>query len=166
MVLGVVCGWAMQAHAQDLLPAIEYDSPNAMVQATVGVPWLAGLQSENWIANDATLELGLGVDDTFETFGGTWALRWRPDLLCFGCGDRVLVTLGVGPGGLVTADFEGGPWGFVVGGDLAASGVYWIDTTVGVSLTIHGGFGAGWRGTDFSEITPQGWVVGGLGLAF
>lgn len=144
----------------------DYQPPNTTVQAALGTPYLVALRGEQWLAEGVSGQLGVAADSTFESFGGTWAVRWRPDFACINCGERIMVTLGLGPGGLVGADFDGGPWGFTVGGDLDATGVYWFSTSVGLSVSVNGGLGASWIGTDFGALDTTPWFYGALGLAF
>jgi hypothetical protein len=163
-LLGCLVGTALAQQPDD----VDYTPPNTTVHAAVGTPLTLSLQGEQWFADQASFQVGLGtraVDGGFD-LGGSWAARWRPDFACFNCGGRVLATLGIGPGGLVAADLEGGPWGFVVGGDLDATGVYWFSSYVGFTLSVHGGVGAGWSGSDFSALEPGYWLFGGAGLAF
>jgi hypothetical protein len=158
-------GLAVPALAQ--APAdVDYTPPNNTVHAAVGTPYLLSVQAEQWFADQVSAQIGVGTDGAFESFGADWAIRWRPDFACFNCGERALVTLGVGPGGVIDANFAGEEWGFVVGGDLDATGVYWFSTSVGFTLSVHGGLGAGWLGTSFDAIEPGYWLFGGAGLAF
>jgi hypothetical protein len=145
-----------------------YTWPNSVLGVTAGTPTTLGLRGEQWLSDDVEGELGVGVQ-SFESFDPTfdWALRWRPDFACFGCGSRALVTIGIGPGGTVVPPpaFDG-PWGFAVGADLGVNLIVWTGPSVGVNVSGRGGGGVAWTGTDFSALGGTGWVMGTLGLAF
>src|SRR5687767_13848408 len=82
-----------------------YRSPNSTVGVSVGTPWLVSLRGEAWVGDEASFEVGVGtLGAVDQQIGLDWAIRWRPDFACFGCDGRVLATLGVGVGGLVTSD--------------------------------------------------------------
>lgn len=145
-----------------------YQSPNSIVGVSAGTPLTLSLRGEAWMADEIEGELGVGfrnLDDL--DLGFDYAVRWRPDIGCIGCGGRVLLSLGVGPGGLVLPPpgFDGA-WSFAVGGDLGANLVFWMSPTVGLDLSVRGGGGAAWTGTDLGDLSGTGWVMGTVGLAF
>jgi hypothetical protein len=146
-----------------------YQSPNSMVGVSVGTPSLVSLRGEAWVAREASFELGVGApqDFDFEQLDLDVAIRWRPSIACINCGGRVLGTFGLGVGSVMgpEAGFDG-PWAFAVGPDLVGSGVYWLSSQIGVQLSLRGGYGAAWTGTDFDQVGGAGWFFGTLGLAF
>lgn len=154
------------ASAQDAGPGFKW--PNSLVGVTGGTPMLLGLRGEQWLSDDVTGELGVGVttvDDLELAFD--WAFRWRPDFACLGCGTKALVTIGVGPGGTVIppAGFDG-PWVYSVGLDLGVNGVAWVGPAIGLTAGVRVGGGAQVEGTEFDDLAGTGWVMGSAGLAF
>lgn len=144
--------------------------PSSVLAVTAGSPVLVGLRAEQWLTDDLEGEIGAGLRSTDLDplpLAFDWALRWRPDFACLGCGGRALVTLGVGPGGTVVppAGFDG-PWAFAVGADLGANLVVWTSPNVALQLGVRGGGGAGWTGTDVGALGGAGWGAGSLGVAF
>ena len=150
------------------VPALAWEPPNSTLGVSGGTPWLVGARGEAWFADELSAEVGAGtLGEVGEGFGVDTAVRWRPDLLCFGCEYRVALSLGVGIGGLVEPDLQlDGPWAFAVGPDLAATFVYWFSPTYGLAVSARGGIGAGWSGDAFDEIAPRPWAFGTIGLAF
>jgi len=149
-----------------------YQVPNTVVGlsfGTVGTPVL-GVRGEAWFADEGSFELGanaLLASDVDDVLVADWAIRWRPDFACLNCGEQVLVTFGLGLGGLVAPDLElDGPWSFAVGPDLVATGVVWFSTNVGFQLSGRFGIGPGWEGDNFDEIEATPWAFLSLGLAF
>ena len=154
---------------QLLVPlASAYEPPNSTLGVSVGTPWLIGGRGEAWFADELSAELGAGtLGEVGNGFGLDTAVRWRPDILCFGCEFRLQLTFGIGIGALVVPDLElDGPWAFAVGPDLAGTFVYWFGPTYGLAISARAGMGAGWVGDDFSELTPKPWAWGTIGLAF
>lgn len=145
-----------------------YSWPNALVGVTAGTPTTLGLRGEQWLSDDVTGEIGAGVTRFDElALAFDWAIRYRPDFACVGCGSKALVTFGAGPGGTVVPPpaFEG-PWAYSVGLDLAANGVLWVGPAVGLTIGVRGGGGVGVVGTAFDDLSGTGWVMGTAGVAF
>ncbi len=145
-----------------------WQAPNSVVGVAVGTPTTWSVRGQAWFADEGEGELGVGVADLDDpNVAFDWAVRWRPDFACIGCGERVLVTIGLGAGGLVTPPpgWEG-PWAFAVGPDLGANGVFWMSNKVGLELGGRVGFGPGWVGTDFDTAAVEPWAFLSLGLAF
>ena len=152
--------------------------PNSLLGVSVGSPAFVSVRGETWFSAGGTVELGGGVplatvqawlngNSAEESAMFDLALRWRPRSLCFGCGDRALLTLGFGIGGTVepTPDFVGA-WTYAAGPDVAVSGVVWASPTLGFHLTGRVGGGPSWVGTDLEELEPALWAFGTLGIAF
>lgn len=147
----------------------DYQSPNSVVGVGAGTPSLLSVRGEAWFAEEATFELGIGVPQGFDVASPTAdvALRWRPDIACINCGGRVLANFGIGAGSVFgPQDGFGGPWAFAVGPDVAGTGVYWLSSQLGLQVSLRGGFGPAWVGTDFDAIDTAGWFMGSAGLAF
>jgi hypothetical protein len=151
-----------EASAQE---APDYPSPNTLLWASVGTPWLASVRGEAWLADEVTGELGVGGfgDDTL---GLDWAIRWRPEFLCFGCGGSDLLTIGIGPGGLVAPPVDRDDWGVAVGGDLGIAYVHWLSKQTGLTVAGRGGAGAAFVDADIQGAGFGWWGFGGVGLAF
>ncbi|MEZ4238691.1 MAG: hypothetical protein R3F59_21575 [Myxococcota bacterium] len=157
---------ALPAWARDT--GVGYQPPNSTLGVSGGTPWLVGARGEAWFADELSGEIGGGtLGEVDDNFGVDFAVRWRPDALCFGCESRALLTFGVAVAALIepAPGFEG-PWDFAVGPDLAATFVYWFGPTYGLAISARGGVGAGWTGDVFDEVTPRPWGFGTLGLAF
>jgi hypothetical protein len=152
----------------DTPAAPEFQPPNSIIGVSVGYPWLIGGRGEAWFADEGSVELGAGTaGDVGDTLGTDWAVRWRPDFACLNCGEQILVTFGLGLGGLVVPDLQlDGPWEFAVGPDLVATGVLWFSTTVGFQLSGRVGIGPGWVGDEFDAIEAKPWAFLTAGLAF
>jgi hypothetical protein len=147
--------------------AAAFDSPNSTVGASGGYPWLVGGRAEAWFADELSFELGAGALGEADPLGVDLTFRWRPDVLCFACGGRALVTLGIGVTGLVRPDFElEDPWAWAVGPDVAATFVYWFNPAYGLMVGAHGGAGPGFVGDAFDDPSVEPWVFGTFGLAF
>jgi hypothetical protein len=163
----MLLSWMLAVDARAETPA--FRRPSSLLGVTAGTPVLLGARGSQWLTDDVEGSLGVGVSDLEGDLdlAADWAIRWRPDFACLGCGGRALVTLGIGPGGTVTppAGFDG-PWGFAVGADLAADLVVWVSPNLGLHLGVHGGGGAGWTGTELGEAGGTGWGAGTLGVAF
>ena len=145
-----------------------FQAPNSILAVGVGTPSLLSVRGEAWLGDEVEGELGVGVDGFDDpAFGADYAVRWRPDFTCFGCGGRVLVTLGLGLGGTVgpPPGFEG-PWAFAAGPDLAGNLVAWVGPTVGLELGLRGGVGPGWVGTAFDRVAVRQWAIVSAGVAF
>jgi len=158
--LSLVLMCSMPAFAEDFQP------PNSLVWAAAGTPWLVSGRGEAWLADQASVELGVGGLGPDDVLGFDWAIRWRPDPLCIRCGERDLVTLGIGPGGLVVPSFDGGAWSTAVGGDLGVNYVHWLSPTLGLTISGRAGVGASFVDLDFSAVEPAFWAFGGAGVAF
>jgi len=151
-----------------------YQSPNSTVGVGVGTPWLASVRGAAWVGDEVSFDLGVGTLGLVDqNLGFDTAAHWRPDFACFGCEGRVLATVGLGVGGIVTSDIDlsGGPafddpWAFAVGPDLVATGTYWLTPTIGLMASGRVGIGAAWVGDDFSEIGAGTWAFLTAGLAF
>jgi len=150
------------AHAQK---ADDFPSPNTLLWGSVGQPWLASVRGEAWFSDEATGELGVGGfgDDTL---GLDWAIRWRPDVLCFGCGGADLLTIGIGPGGLVAPPVDRDDWGITAGGDLGLAYVHWLSKKTGLTVAARGGAGAAFTDLNVDQAGFGWWAFGGVGLAF
>jgi len=146
--------------------AQDYQAPNTLLWASVGSPWLLGVRGEAWMADQVSFELGGGGLGPDATLGFDWAARWRPDPLCINCGNRDLITLGVGPGGWVIPPIDDDAWGLAVGGDLGANYVHWFTPTFGFTLSARGGVGAGWVDLAFDDAELAWWAFGGAGMTF
>jgi len=155
-----LCGVSMSASAQD------FQSPNSLLWASVGSPWLVGARGEAWFADQASFEVGGGGLGPDASLGFDWAIRWRPDPLCINCGERDLVTIGLGPGGWVIPPIDDDQWGLSVGGDLGVNYVHWLSPTLGLTVSGRGGVGAGWVDLDVSDASLAWWAFGGAGVAF
>lgn len=144
-----------------------YQPPNSTLSASIGYPALLSGRGEAWLADELSVEIGAGALGEVDPFGFDTSIRWRPDLLCFACGQRALVTLGFGAGGVINppVGFDG-PWAFAAGPDVAVTAIYWFSPVVGLSLSAHGGVGPGFVGDDFGDVSVEPWGFGGLGLAF
>ncbi|MBX2799560.1 MAG: hypothetical protein KTR31_17925 [Myxococcales bacterium] len=161
-----------------LAAAQNFQSPNSTIAVSGGSPSALSLRGEAWLGASTSGEIGVGLpaDQLTNLFGDEsgavapifdWALRWRPKPLCFGCGQRALISLGVGLGGTVTPDLElVGPWTYSAGLDLAGTGVYWFSPTFGLQATLRAGGGPQWVGPNLDEPEPAVWLFGGVGLAF
>jgi hypothetical protein len=153
-----------------MLPSVsaaqDYPTPNTLLWGAVGEPWLVSAKAEGWLGEAFTGEVGVGGLGLDATIGFDWALRWRPDALCFGCGHCDLLTIGIGPGGLVAPPINWDDWRFAAGGDLGLAYVHWLSPKTGVTVAAHGGAGAGWVDLNIAESSFQWWGFGGLGLAF
>jgi hypothetical protein len=156
----VLLSAAAPAFGQDFQP------PNSLVWGAVGTPWLVSGRGEAWLADQASVELGAGGLGPEADLGFDWAVRWRPDPLCINCGQRDLLTLGIGPGGLVVPSFDGGSWGLSVGADLGANYVHWLSPTLGLTISGRAGVGAGFLDLDVGNAEADFWAFGGAGLAF
>ena len=149
--------------------AQDYQSPNSLVGVGAGTPSIVSLRGEAWFAEEASFEVGLGLPSDFElsNMNADAALRWRPDIACIGCGGRILATFGLGVGSVFgPSDGFGGPWAFAVGPDLIGTGIYWLTPQLGAQLSLRGGFGPAWVGTNFDDVGTAGWFMGSAGLAF
>src|SRR5690606_27777334 len=84
-----------------------WQDPTAMVG--VGVArWGPRVGGHSMVGDQVGAELGVGVRDLdIEQLVFDWAVYWRPDFACFGCGGRVLGTLGLGVGGPLSPSFTG-----------------------------------------------------------
>lgn len=147
--------------------ALAYQPPNSTLGASLGYPSLVGGRGEAWLADELSAEIGAGTLGAADPFGFDLTFRWRPDILCLACDKRALVTFGIGVGSTIIppVGFEG-PWAFAVGPDLAATAVYWLSPSLGLSLSAHGGVGPGWVGDALDEITVTPWGFGSFGLGF
>jgi hypothetical protein len=169
MLLPVVL--AATASAQSAPAAAPaFRRPSSVLAVTAGSPVLVGVRAEQWLTDDVEGELGAGLQSTDTdplALAFDWAIRWRPDFACLGCGGRALVTFGLGPGGTVVppAGFDG-PWAFAVGADLGANLVVWVSPNMALQLGARGGGGAAWTGTEFGALGGAGWGAGSLGVAF
>lgn len=151
---------AMPAMAQD------FQAPNTLLWGAVGTPWTASVRGEAWLADQASGELGVGMLGEAAPVGFDWAIRWRPDFACILCGQRDMITLGLGPGGLVSAPIDDDVWALSVGGDLAGNFVHWFSPTLGLTISGRIGVGAGFVDFDPSGSELDVWMFGGAGLAF
>lgn len=151
---------AMPAMAQD------FQAPNTLLWGAVGTPWTASVRGEAWLADQASGELGVGFAGDADPVAFDWAIRWRPDFACILCGKRDMITLGLGPGGLVSAPIATDQWVVSIGADLGGNFVHWLSPALG--LTISGRIGAGPGFVDFDPGTSSFgmWAFGGAGLAF
>lgn len=140
--------------------------PNSLVGVGVS-PQGPSVRGEAWLATEITGELGVGLRD-FDTERpmGDWALRWRPRFACFGCGERLLATLGVGVGGTVLPDLSGGPWGLGLGPDVVATGIWWASRSTGVQVSARAGFGPVVSTDGFEVDVVEPWFTLSAGLAF
>jgi hypothetical protein len=160
--------WMLAPDARADAPGWRY--PSSVVGISAGSPSLLSVRGEQWLADDIEAEVGAGlraleVEPVSAAFD--WALRWRPDVACLGCGGRALVSFGVGPGGTVVPGpgFEG-PIAFAVGGDVGANLVIWLNPNLGLNLSGRGGGGVGWTGSAVGDLAGAGWGMGTVGFAF
>jgi hypothetical protein len=160
--------WTLVLEAQAAPQGSGFQSPNSILAVSVGSPTLLSIRGSAWLGDEIEGELGVGADQFDDlVLGFDYALRWRPDFACFGCGERVLVTIGLGIGGTVVPPpgFDG-PWAFSAGPDLAANLVGWVSPTVGLQLGVRGGIGPAWVGTEFGEFEVEPWGFVSAGVAF
>jgi len=158
--LVAVLWWPMSASAQD------FQAPNSLLWGAVGTPWLVSGRGEAWMADQVSFELGAGGLGPDASLGFDWAIRWRPDPLCINCGERDLVTIGIGPGGLVVPPLDQDNWGLAAGGDLGVNYVHWMSPTLGLTVSGRAGLGAQWPDLDFGDAELGFWAFGGAGVAF
>lgn len=162
VAMGLLAG---TAQAQELAEVTDFQPPNTLVWASVGQPWVLSVRGEAWLADEITGELGVGgLGD--DALGLDWAIRWRPDALCIGCGGSDLLTIGLGPGGLVAPPVERDDWGVVLGGDLGVAYVHWLSKKTGLTVAGRGGAGAAFVDADIGNSELGWWAFGGVGLAF
>lgn len=151
-------------------PAHAWEPPNALVGVGIGAPWGVSVRGEAFLAEQVSGELGVGLNDfSLDTPMADWALRWRPDLVCFGCDQKLQASLGIGIGGTVRVDPEegfAGTWSLGVGPDLVASGVYWFSSNAGLQLTGRVGFGPTLLTDGFAVDVVEPWAMISAGLAF
>lgn len=151
-----------------------WQSPNTFVQLGVGTPWPLALHGEAMIGEDFSGELGVGLggaDGAFDFGSGfdpgfDFAVRYRPDFACFGCGGRVLVTLAGGVGGIVDPDASFDAWSGSLGLDLDAALVWWATRSVGLTVGVRGGVGPAVDLGSFRVDGAAGWGWLEAGLAF
>jgi len=149
-----------------LAMANDYPTPNTLLWGAVGEPWLVSAKAEGRLGDSFTGQVGFGGLGLDATLGFDWAFRWRPDALCVGCGQRDLLTVGVGPGGLVMPPVNWDDWRFAAGGDLGLAYVHWLSPQAGLTIAAHGGAGAAWVDLDVSALSLQWWGFVGMGMAF
>ncbi len=73
------------------------DHPWVIVRAGIGLPNLVFASIEIYVAREWTVELGAGTGLLPPIFEG--AVRYRPEAMCWGCGGRNSLSLGVGVDG-------------------------------------------------------------------
>lgn len=147
-------------------PAAGWHRPNTLL-GVGGSPWGLSVRGETWLATEITGELGVGLRDFDpEQPVGDWALRWRPRFACFGCGERLLATLGVGVGGTILPDLSGGPWGLGLGPDLVATGIWWASPGTGLQVSARAGFGPVITTDRFEVDVVEPWFALSGGVAF
>lgn len=144
---------------------VRMPDPNVIVGAAAGRPALVSLRAEGWLADQLSVEVGFGLPGLdVDELAADLTLRLRPDLLCFGCGGRDLLTLGVGVAGVGTADRRIQDWRLAVGPDVAVTGVHWLNPKLGLQATVRGGAGPTFTGAGADAV--DGWVFAGAGLSF
>jgi hypothetical protein len=148
--------------------ALAFDPPNSTVSVSAGLGGEAlalGVRGEAWLGDELSGELGVTTDPDFAIFGADLALRWRPDIVCIACDRRALGTFGIGVGGFLTPDLQlEDPWQWAVGPDAIATFVYWFDTAHGLTVSVRGGGGPKFNGTEMDG--AAGWGIGSVGFAF
>lgn len=163
-MLTVAAALSGVAHAED------FQSPNTLLTAAVGRPWLVSARAEAWIGDGVTGEVGVGALGDGAAWEGLigvdWAIRWRPDALCFGCGSRNLLSVGVGPGGWVVPPLERDGVGLAAGGDLGLAYVHWLTRQTGFTVSGKVGGGAGWQDLEVADAAGVWWAYLGAGVAF
>ena len=159
--------------------AQNFQAPNSTLGVSGGSPVLMSVRGEAWITRQVSTELGVGlsVPGAERLFGVQGAepaapvfdaaLRWRPPVLCLGCGERVLGTVGIGVGSVVAPAVDlADPWTWALGADLCATAVYWFTPTSGIHATLRGGAGPEWVGSNLGDPGFGWWAFGTLGFAF
>jgi len=150
------------AVGQDRLP-----DPNVVVTAAVGRPAVVSLRAEAWLADQFSAEIGFGLPDLdLEELAADLTFRFRPDVLCIGCGGRDLVTIGFGVAAVGTADADFDAWRLALGPDVAVTAVHWFTPQLGVQATLRGGAGPSLVGPDATVEAVDWWTFGGIGLSF
>ena len=151
-----------------------WQAPNTFVQLGVGAPWPIALHGEAMLSEDFSGELGIGLagQEGATDFGSgfdpgfDYAIRYRPDFACFGCGGRVLVTLAAGIGGLVDPDADFSAWNGSIGLDVDAAFVWWASRSVGVTAGLRAGVGPAIDLRTLAVDGAAGWGWLEAGLAF
>lgn len=157
--------WVSLGFAQD--GVVRYPHPNVILGVGPGRPAVLGIRAEGWIADQLSTEIGVGLQRfDFEGLEADLCLRVRPDAFCVGCGNRDLLTVGVGIAAVGTAPVDFETWRLAFGPDVAVTGVHWLDRELGLQATVRGGAGPVLAGPDPAIDGVDWWLFGTLGLAF
>lgn len=144
-----------------------WQRPNVMVGVGVGRPALVSVRFETWLSSQFSTEVGFGLPELdFDELAADIVIRYRPDALCFGCGERQLLTIGFGIGAVGVADRSFDAWQLALGPDVAVTGVHWFTPQLGAHATVRAGFGPELTGPGVEVEAVDWWSFGVVGLSF